>query len=334
MVADSSEGLRWLRWATPLGWLELAHPLTEPHLLPILLPYAVALALGTLAWTLVGARDTGAGLLAEAGARRARTRLLGSPLGLAVRLAQGPALAWALGLALFGMLIGLVARTAAQAMADSTGGDLLGQLGIEESGTRAYVGVSFVFITLALTTAAAGQVAATREEEAASRLDNLLVRPVGRGTLAGREVDGVRRRAAAGGRGCGPGHLGRGNAGGLGVGVGDLAAAGANTIPAAVFVLGAGTLAHGLLPRMAVTLTYTLVAASFLLEVVGSAVALPSWVLNLSVLHHVAPAPAVSPDWTSAGVLVALGVLLAAGGAAALSPPRRRIRLSSPGGGR
>ncbi len=112
-----------------------------------------------------------------------------------------------------------------------------------------------------------------------------------------------------------------GNAGGLGVGVGDLAAAGANTIPAAVFVLGAGTLAHGLIPRMAVTLTYTLVAASFLLEVVGSAVALPSWVLNLSVLHHVAPAPAVSPDWRSAGVLVALGVLLAAGGAIAL---RRR----------
>ncbi len=37
VVADSSESLRWLRWATPLGWLELAHPLTEPHLLPILL---------------------------------------------------------------------------------------------------------------------------------------------------------------------------------------------------------------------------------------------------------------------------------------------------------
>ena len=220
VVADSSEGLRWLRWATPLGWLELAHPLTEPHLLPILLPYAVALALGTLAWTLVGARDTGAGLLAEAGARRARTRLLGSPLGLAVRLAQGPALAWALGLGLFGMLIGLVARTAAQAMSDSTGGDLLGQLGIEESGTRAYVGVSFVFITLALTTAAAGQVAATREEEAAGRLDTLLVRPVGRGRwLAGRLTVSVGVLAARG-LGCGPRHLGRGQRRGPGRGSG------------------------------------------------------------------------------------------------------------------
>jgi ABC-2 type transport system permease protein len=321
VVADSSEGLRWLRWATPLGWLELAHPLTEPHLLPILLPYAVALALGTLAWTLVGARDTGAGLLAQAGARRARTGGLGSPLGLAVRLAEGPALAWALGLGLFGMLIGLVARTAAQAMADSTDGDLLGQLGIEESGTRAYVGVSFVLITLALTTAAAGQVAATREEEATSRLDNLLVRPVDRGHwLAGRLAVsvGVLLLAATA---AVLGTWAAGNAGGLGVGVADLAAAGVNTIPAALFVLGAGTLAHGMLPRMAVTLTYTLVAASFLLEVVGAAVALPSWLLNLSVLHHVAPAPAVSPDWRSAVTLVALGVLLAAGGAAAL---RRR----------
>jgi polyether ionophore transport system permease protein len=319
VVADSSEGLRWLRWATPLGWLELAHPLTEPHLMPILLPYVVALVLGTLAWTLVGARDTGAGLLAEAGARRARTGLLGNQLGLAVRLARGPALAWALGMGLFGMLIGLVARTAAQAMADSTGGDLLGQLGIEESGTRAYVGVSFVLITLALTSAAAGQVAATREEEAAGRLDNLLVRPVGRGRwLAGRLTAsvGVLLLAAAA---AVLGTWAAGSVGGLGVGVGDLAAAGVNTVPAAVFILGAGTLAHGVLPRMAVTLTYTLVAASFLLEVVGAAVALPSWLLNLSVLHHVAPAPAVSPNWSSAAVLVALGVLLAACGAAALS---------------
>lgn len=318
VVADSSAELRWLRWATPLGWLELAHPLTEPHLLPMLLPYALALALGTLAWTLVGARDTGAGLLAGAGAPRTRTGMLGSPLGLDVRLAEGPALAWALGLGLFGMLIGLMARTAAQAMADSTGGGLLGPLGIEESGTRAYVGVFFVFITLALTTAAAGQVAATREEEAAGRLDNLLVRPVGRGRWLGGRLTvsvGVLVLAATA---AVLSTWATGTAGDLGVGGADLAAAGVNTIPAAVFVLGAGTLAHGVVPRMAVALTYTLVAASFLLEVVGAAVALPAWLLNLSVLHHVAPAPAVSPDWGSAAGLVVLGVLLAAGGAAAL----------------
>jgi len=317
VVADSSADLRWLRWATPLGWLELAHPLTEPRLLAMLLPYALALALGTLAWILAGARDTGAGLLAGAGAPRTRTGMLGSPLGLDIRLAKGPALAWALGLWLFGMLTGLMARTAAQAMADSTGGGLLGPLGIEESGTRAYVGVFFVFITLALTTAAAGQVAATREEEAASRLDTLLVRPVGRGRWLGGRLTvsvGVLVLAAAA---AVLGTWVAGNAGSLGVGVADLAAAGVNTIPAALFILGAGTLAHGVLPRMAVALTYTLVAASFLLEVVGAAVALPSWLLNLSVLHHVAPAPAVSPDWGSAAGLVALGALLAAGGAAA-----------------
>ena len=318
VVADSAAGLRWLRWVSPLGWLELAHPLTEPHLLPILLPYAVAVALGILAWALVGVRDTGAGLLAAAGSRRARTGMLGNPLGLAVRLGEGLALAWALGLGLFGMLIGLVARTAARAMADSTGVDVLSQLGIEESGTRAYVGVAFVFITLALTTAAAGQVAGSRDEEASSRLDTLLVRPVGRGRwLAGRLTVSL-GVLVLGATAAVLGTWAAGTAAGLGVGIGDLTAAGVNTIPAAVFILGAGTLAHGVLPRLAVALTYTVVAASFLLEVVGAAVALPSWLLNLSVLHHVAPAPAVSPNWLSASVLVALGVLLAAGGAAAL----------------
>lgn len=321
VVADSTADLRWLRWWTPLGWLELAHPLTGPRILPILLPYLLALVLIVAAIGLVRVRDTGVGLLSSAGGRPARAAGLSHPVGLAARLALGPALAWALGLGLFGALIGLVARTAAEAMADSRGDEVLGGLGIEDAGTRGYVGVSFVLVTLALATAAAGQVASTRDEEATARLDNLLVRPVGRvGWLAGRLMVAL-AVVALGATSATFGTWAAGSVGGLEVSGRDLVAAGLNTLPAAVLVLGMGTLLHGVVPRAAVAVTYGVVAASFLLEIVGAAVALPSWLLNLSVLHHVSPAPAVTPDWQSAAVLVVLGVVLALAGGAAL---RRR----------
>ena len=36
MVADSGTGLGWLRWASPLGWIEELQPLTSPHPLALL----------------------------------------------------------------------------------------------------------------------------------------------------------------------------------------------------------------------------------------------------------------------------------------------------------
>lgn len=319
VVADSDPDLRWLRWATPMGWLELARPLTDPNLVPVLLCYLLAAALAGAAVNLVRARDTGAGLLAERSARRVRTRGLDSSWGLAIRLGEGSAWSWALGLALAGMLIGLVARTAAEAMAQSRGGDLFGELGIAESGTRAYVGVFYIFITVALAVEACGQVAATREEEAGGRLDNLLAGPVPRARWLGGRVAVAVGALAVGATAAVVGTWAAGSAGGLGVSVGDLGSAGLNTLPTALFVLGAGTLLHGVVPRLAVPLTYALVTASFLLEVVGASVNLPSWVLNVSVLHHVAPVPAVSPEWRSAATLVMLALVLAALGARALS---------------
>lgn len=324
VAADSDPDLRWLRWATPLGWLELARPLTEPSPLPIALVYLLAAALASLSVLLVDARDTGAGLLAGRGSRRARTRGPDTPVGLAVRMGTGPAVAWAVGLALAGMLIGLVARTAAEAMARSRRGTLFEELGFEESGTVAFVGIFYFFITVALAVAAASQVAATRDEEAGGRLDALLAGPVSRGRwLAGRVAVAV-GFLALGATAAVLGTVAAGRVGELGVTAGDLATAGLNTIPAAVFVLGAGTLLHGVVPGVAVPLTYGLVTGSFLLEVVGPSIQLPSWVLGLSVLHHVAPVPAADPDWASGLVLLVVGLGMAACGALALA--RRDIQ--------
>ncbi len=311
VVADSAPDLRWWRWWTPLGWLEEVRPLTGAVVLPLVLMWLLAVVLGVVAVGLVTRRDTGEGLWGVRATARPRTVLLTGPFGLAVRLARGQAVSWALGLAGFGGLIGLVARTASDAMASSTGAEVLSRLGVDDVGARAYTGVSFVFATLALSLVAAGQVATMRDEEASGRLDAVLTRPVGRWRwLAGRwtVACGVLVLAAAA---VVLGTAVAGSVGDLGVATGDLIVAGANVVPAAVFVLGLGVLLFGVVPRLAVAVTYAYVAGSFLLETVGAAVELPGWLLNLSVLHHVAPAPAVDPDWPAAGLLVGIGVVTA-----------------------
>lgn len=309
--ADSAPDLRSWRWWTPLGWLEEIRPLTGPAALPLVLMWLLAVVLCVVAARLVTRRDTGEGLWRADSAARPRTALLTGPFGLAVRLARGQAVSWAVGLALFGALIGLVARTASDAMSSSTGADLLDRLGVGDVGTRAYTGVSFVFVTLALGLAAAGQVAAMRDEEASRRLDTVLTRPVGRGRwLGGRCVVacGVLVLAAAA---AVLGTAVAGSAADLGVPPGDLVVAGANVVPPAALVLGLGVLLLGVAPRVATGVTYAYVAGSFLLETVGAAVELPGWLLNASVLHHVSPAPAVDPDWPAAGVMVAVGLAAA-----------------------
>jgi putative exporter of polyketide antibiotics len=63
--------------------------------------------------------------------------------------------------------------------------------------------------------------------------------------------------------------------------------------------------------------TYCLLVWSFLVELVGGVVGLNHWVLDTSVFHQMAAAPAVSPDWTTGGVLIGIGAVAAfAGGVA------------------
>jgi polyether ionophore transport system permease protein len=102
MVADSVSGLGWMRWLSPLGWVENLHPLTGSQplgLVPIVLLIVIA---SGLAIALAGRRDVGTGILARRQSVRSDTRLLESPALLVVRLERGVALGWVAGLGLLG----------------------------------------------------------------------------------------------------------------------------------------------------------------------------------------------------------------------------------------
>jgi ABC-2 type transport system permease protein len=318
MVADAGVGVAWLRWASPFGWIEELRPLTGSRPLAFLPIAALVAACGVATVRLAAGRDLGASSMPSRDAPRPRLALLGDQAGLTVRLTRPVALAWIGGLGLLGLLFGVVATSSARALKGTKGvEEAIRRLGGVRGGVASFLGIEFVFVAAFLAFAAAGQIAAARNQEAAGYLDHLFSRPVARwrwllgrlGAAAAMLVLGGLCIGVVAWAGAATQHSG--------VGLGDLVQAGLNVVPAALFVLGVGTLVYGLRPRVAAAAAYGVIGWSFLVEIVGSAMKANRWLLDTSLLTHISPAPAADPDWTAAAWLVVLGLLAAAAGTVA-----------------
>jgi len=313
MVADSTNGLQWLRWASPLGWVEELHPLigTRPAaLVPIT---ALVLASISAALVIAARRDLGASVLSAHDTAPAHTRMLNGPEGLAVRLTRSVALGWIAAIAALGLVMGLVAQSAAKAISGSKAIErAIARLGGNHSGAQSYLGFAFLIVAALVAFAAAGQIAAARSDEADGYLDNLLVRPVARTTwLAGQLglsatilivascIAGIAAWVGAATQ-----HSN--------VALGTLVQAGVNVAAPAILVLGVGALVYGIAPRFVTPVTYGLVAWSFIIEIIGSSIKANHWILDTAVLSHITPAPAANPNWTAVAWLTALGLIGAA----------------------
>ncbi len=312
MVADSVPELAWLRWASPLGWIEELRPLTGSRPFAFVPIVVLVVVLVVIAIQVAERRDLGASAFASRDAPRPRTLLLGGQAGLTLRLTRPAVVAWLCALAVIGLVFGLVAQAAGSALRGSPGLErVIARLGGTSAGAASYLGFVFVVAAGLVAIAVAGQIAAIRNEEAAGHLDNLLVRPVARarwlvvrlGVGVGLIVGGSALAGLAAWVGATTQHSG--------IAFGDLMQAGLNVAPPAVFVLGIGALVYGLWPRGAIAVAYGLVVWSFLVETLASVVNSNHWLLDTSPLRHMAPAPAADPDWTAAAWLVGLGLLAA-----------------------
>jgi len=318
MVADSGSGLAWLRWATPLGWIEQMRPLTSPDpwaLVPIVALSVVARA---IAIYLAGRRDLGASVLADRSSARTRSSLLTGPFGLSVRLARPSLLAWAGSVVAYGLLLGSVAKSGGQIINSSpTLHRVFVRLGV--TGAEAYLGFALLIIALSVGFVATGQLTATRGEESAGRLDNLLVRPLSRTrwlaerlALAGLAIAGAGLLAGlATWVGAASVHAG--------VRFGPLVMAGINIVPPSLVVLGIGAMVFGVRPRLTAPVTYAVVVWSILVEITGGVANVSHWVLDSSVFHQMAPAPSTPPNWTANVVMLGVAAVGALIGLAAFA---------------
>jgi len=318
MVADSGTGLGWLRWASPLGWVEELQPLTAPHPLALLPIVGLIAVLGFLAVRLAGERDLGSSMLDDHASSAPHTRLLSGPSGLDLRLARPTLAGWGVGIAAYGLVLGLVAKSAGSAISSSSSltraFSRLGAIGAE-----AYLGVAFLLMAVLVAFVASGQISSARAEEAEGRLDHLLVRPVSRWSWLVGRLGVVTVVLLLGGLVAGVFTWLGAASQQSGVSFGTVLQAGLNVVPPAVCILGLGALVFGIWPRASTVATYGVLVWSFLVELVGGIVGLNHWVLDTSVFHQMAAAPAVSPDWTSGGVLLAVGVVAGLAGVIAFN---------------
>jgi len=312
-IADSTTGYDWLRDISPLGWIEKIQPLTGQY--PVSFIYlAVAIivfALGTI--LIASRRDLGTGILPERDSRAAHTKLLNSPWGLALRLTETNIITWIIASAIATAAFSGVAKSAAQSFANAQPiQQVLSSITNNSNSAALFLGLMFMLLMIVIMVMTAGMVIAIREEEGSGRLDTLLVRPVSRATwLLGRIlivfltllgtslVIGIVGWLVT-------------HAQGIDLGKKTMLLAGLNTAPPSIFLLGAGILTMAILPRLTPIVTYGIIAMSFLIQFLAAALSAPTWVLDLSVLRHVALAPGANPDWHSNGILALVGIIAAA----------------------
>ena len=318
MVADSGTGLDWLRWVSPLGWIEQLQPLTAPRPFALLPIAGLIGVLSLFTIRLAGERDLGGSTFPDRSGSVPHTRLCFGPAGLNIRLMRSTLVGWGVGIAAYGLILGLVAKSGGSALSSSASMTrALSRLGA--IGAYAYLGVAFLMMAVILAIVAAGQISAARGEEAGGRLDHFLVRPVSRSSwLAGRLLIATIVLVVGGllagvftWLGAASQHTG--------VSFASVLDAGLNVVPPAVCILGIGAFVLGVWPRASTVATYGVLVWSFLVELIGGVVGLNHWVLDASLFHQMAAAPAVSPDWTTGGVLVAVGAVAAVLGGTAFA---------------
>jgi polyether ionophore transport system permease protein len=181
VVADTSTGAGWLRWATPLGWSEELRAFAHPQPAVLILPVLVSVALLTLAGRIALRRDVGSGLIQARDRTAPRRWLLSSPAALALRGERGSLAGWLFGVGGFAAIVGVISTTFTTAnLSENLRRELARVGGAAIATPTGALGLYFLFFVLAISLFACAQVAAARHEEAGQQLETLLALPVGR----------------------------------------------------------------------------------------------------------------------------------------------------------
>ncbi len=327
VVADTSGGLGWLRWGTPLGWVEELRPFTGPRPAVLLLPAAMSVGLLIVSGRIAARRDLGDAVLRARDSAPPRLALLSSPTALALRAERTSLIIWTVSLGAFAFIIGVISKSVSSAGISKSLQRELEKLGSGSILTpRGYVGFTSIFFVLAVSLFVCAQVAAARHEESEERLEIQLAMPISRARwLTGRlmlALAGAVLLAFAYGV---LGWLGT-TSQGVDLTLSRMLLSGVNCLPTAVLFLGLAALAYGLVPRASGGIAYGLVIVAFLWNLFGALLGLPTWVAQLTPFEHVGLVPATGFQATSAVVMLGIGLLA---GAAAIVAFRRRDLLGA-----
>jgi ABC-2 type transport system permease protein len=326
VLADGSQGARWLRWLTPFGWFEELRAFTGDHLVafvPLVLTPVVLLAATIVCER---RRDVGVGLVRDDEVRTGRSRLLGGPMPFAWWERRGSVLGWVLGIAVYGLVIGAITVAFTDFLAsDPTFRRLAAQFGYRElASAGGFVGSMDVFVAVVIALFVVSSVHVLWDDENDGRLDLVFAGPTRRmrwlaAQCAVTAVAAIALATTAGvatwvGLVLGDGSLS----------LADALLAALNPLSVVALFFGLAVFVHGVQPQRGVAIAGGAVVASYVISFLGPALDAPEWILDLSAFRHLAVVPAESIAWVASLVMVAVGTAFAAAGA--LAYVRRDLR--------
>jgi ABC-2 type transport system permease protein len=317
MVGNSTDARSWVRWFTPLGWMDELRPYGDPDPRALLPMLAVPFLLAALAVWLRARRDIGGALLASDGRREPRLRLLGGPTAFAWRSNRAVLLGWIVGLGAYAAVMGALISTMIDWLdQDESYQKIMADMGLDLAlTTRGFLGMIGVIFGVAVALQVAWRVGAARGEEESGRAEAILARPVSRVRWLGGHallslLGGILLLAATGTSLW----LGVAASGSGDITWDDAMRSVLNTVPVVVLTGGLAVFAFGLLPRLTVAIPVTVTVVGYLVTLLGPALSWPAWVLNLSPFTHLALVPAVPWAATSGIVMTGLGLVLLGAG--------------------
>ncbi len=275
-------------WLTPFGWVARTHPATGDEWWPLLPLWVAGLALGAVGAVLQTRRDHGRGLV-PGRPGRARGRWVRTLPGFVVRQMRSSVVAWWIGLATVGAVMGTLATTVGPEIADNPlVARILAAGLLDESSLTAEFVLTLLKVNSLLAAAAGAQVlTGLHADEVAGRLDPLLAAPVTRPRLFGWYVLAAH---VASGVGLLLAAVLIGQAGARSsenpLVPGDVLEQGVLALGAVWLVLAVSVATVGAFPRVR-SLGWVAIALTFVLTILGPMLELPDRVLAASPLWHV-----------------------------------------------
>jgi ABC-2 type transport system permease protein len=309
----------WPTWLSPIGWAQQIHPFTGQHWWAFGLLGVCALALVVVSFALTSHRDVGLGMLpVRQGPPTAPASLL-SPLGLAWRLQKGILKGWAVAIAITAATYGLVAKEFETLLTENEAiADIMKQLGGGDSVTHALLGALLVFMSLTIAAYVVQALQRMRSEEAGGQLEPVLATAVSRPRWMLSHMTWVFLGAfllvLITGLTMGITYV-LATQGSIGQ-VFSLTGAALVHLPAILVLGGFAVFVFGLLPRLAIGLSWSSFGLCLLIGQFGSLLDLPQWGQNISPFTHTPTLPSETLTLAPLFLLVATALALCLAGLA------------------
>jgi ABC-2 type transport system permease protein len=313
MVGNSTDARSWVRWFTPLGWLDQLKPYGVADLRALIPLILVPTLLATVAVLLRARRDTGGALLSRESGRRPRMRYLSGATAFAWRSNRAVLLGWAIAIGVYALVIGALVGTMIDWLAnDESYRRLLASMGLDAALTQ----LGFLAMLGSMSGVAVGlqfawRIGSVRTEEESGRAAALLSRPVSRlrwlgGHTALALVGGLLLLLISGVAMW----LGVVISGAGGITLGNSIAAVMNTLPVVVLIGGVAIACFGLIPAATTAVPVALAVLWYVMSLLGPALHWPAYVMDLSPFTHLAWVPMTGWAATSGTVMTLIGLAL------------------------